>query len=529
MKILVTGGTGVIGAGAIPALLKAGHEVRLLSRGALRDAEEYPSGVEPWPADVTDESALQGAAERCDAVVHITGIVEEIPPKLTFERINVGGAAKLVREAERAGVRRFIYLSSLGADTGESPYHKSKLAAENIVRESSLDWIVLRPGNVYGPGDEVISTLLKMIRALPAVPMVGRGDQPFQPVWFEDVGEAIARACHPDFPSRRVFEIAGPDVTTPSELIEKLGAITGRKPAQLALPAWLARLGVGMAERFGGAGARWASDAGLAVPLNSDKLQMLLEGNVAKGPSGLAGDFGIEPTPLDQGLVALADALPELLPEDGVGSLERKRFWADISGSRRSPAELLGLFCDNISEVMPIEFAAEPGAPTASRQGATMTGSIPGRGNIQVRVEEQTGTSVTLATLEGHPLAGTVSFRAEPTAEGLRFTVEVHARPSNILDWIALRTVGAPMQNQNWKEVVERVVALSGGAAPEGVQKSVESLDADESAAVEKRVRDMVRRRKRSEHDGSVLEPEAAQKAAGGRRNASQAGNVPAH
>src|SRR5688572_27887151 len=134
MKILVTGGTGVIGAGAIPALIKAGHEVRLLSRGADRDARDYPERVEPFAADITDPESLVGAAQGCEVVVHITGIVEENPPENTFEKINVEGTRNILEAASTAGVRRFIFLSSLGADVGASAYHQSKLRAEQLVQ-----------------------------------------------------------------------------------------------------------------------------------------------------------------------------------------------------------------------------------------------------------------------------------------------------------------------------------------------------------------------------------------------------------
>ena len=98
-------------------------------------------------------------------------------------------------EAARAGVRRFLYVSSLGADRGSSDYHRSKFAAEEIVERSGLSWTIVRPGTVYGPGDEVISTILKMVRSLPAIPVIDDGEQLFQPIWYEDLGRAIARRC----------------------------------------------------------------------------------------------------------------------------------------------------------------------------------------------------------------------------------------------------------------------------------------------------------------------------------------------
>lgn len=148
MKILITGGTGVVGAGLIPVLLEKGHQLRLLSRGAESDARDWPDGIESFPADVRQPGEFRGAADGCDAVVHITGIVDEAPPEATFESVNVGGTRNVLAEAARAGVKRFVYISSLGVDRGQSDYHRSKRAAEDAVRRHSGAWVILRLGNV---------------------------------------------------------------------------------------------------------------------------------------------------------------------------------------------------------------------------------------------------------------------------------------------------------------------------------------------------------------------------------------------
>ena len=194
MRVLVTGGTGVIGAGLIPELLAGGHRIRLLARGAEEASREWPAAVESFQADVTHGGELRGAADGCDAVVHITGIVAETPPEITFERVNVGGTRNLLKEASRAGQPKFVFISSLAAERGASAYHKSKRDAEALVREYGGPWVILRPGNVYGPGDEVISQLLSMQRTLPAIPMIGSGTHNFQPIWYIDLGKAIRRA-----------------------------------------------------------------------------------------------------------------------------------------------------------------------------------------------------------------------------------------------------------------------------------------------------------------------------------------------
>ena len=491
MKVLVTGGTGVIGAGLIPALVREGHTVRLLSRGAEEDAREWPTGVESFAADVSDAASLASACEGCDAVVHITGIVEEKPPEVTFQRVNVDGTRYMLDEAARAGAPLFVFVSSLGADRGTSPYHRSKLEAEKLVSQYAGDWIVVRPGNVYGPGDDVASTLLTMVRTLPAAPVVDFGTQRFQPVWHEDLGEALARAVAMPELRRQVLEIAGEEIVTTNDMLDRLAEITNRQVLRAPVPATLASIG-----------AQIASMLGMPLPLNESKLTMLVEENFIRDGSenALTRVFNIAPTTLDVGLRKLADALPEQLPGDGFGSLERKRYWADIAGASVDAAGLISLFKANATEVMPIEFDAEPGTPNVVAEGVTMTAALPMRGNIQIRVVEVTDTHVTFATIAGHPLAGVVRFGAKESNGHLRFEVTVYARASNPFDWLVMKTVGGPMQDANWMSVVENMVRHSGGEASEGIQHETLTLGDDSAERIEGWIKDLILSSKRTEH-----------------------------
>lgn len=501
MKILVTGGTGVIGVATLPQLLKAGHEIRLLSRHADQEIAQFPRGVEPFPADLAAPADLDRALAGCDVVVHLAGIDAEQPPELTFAKVNVEGTRHLCAAAAgREPPPFFVYISSLGADRGQSDYHRSKFAAEQAVQGYPGPWLILRPGAVYGPGDETLSTLLKMVRSLPAVPVVNQGDQKFQPLWCDDFGHAIAAAVsRPDL-AGRTLELAGSEVTTTNAVLEQLGRITRRHPARLSVPAALAAAGTRAAEALGHLADRWAESAGLGMPINTARLQMLLEGNIIPPdrPNALDATFGIAPTKLEDGLEWLADLLPEQTPGDGVGAVERSVYSAGIIGSRYTPAELIDVVCEHLSDLMPIEFAAEPGAPTAAHEGTTMTGSIPGRGHIQVRMIDRAETSATFVTIQGHPLAGVLTLAAEREAPGLRFLIETVTQPANVLDWLTLRTIGGAMQSQNWRTVVRRVVDISGGAAPNGVQKTHERLNEHELQKFNERVQELVAAQKRA-------------------------------
>jgi NADH dehydrogenase len=478
MKVLVTGGTGVVGVGTVTALVRNGHEVRVVSRHAERDARRWPQGVEPWPGDVADPESIRGAGDGCDAVMHLVAVVDENPPETTFDRVNVRGTRHIVREAERAGVPKLIFVSSLGCDRGSSAYHQSKRAGEKIVRDFDGEWLIVRPGSVYGPGDDQISLLLKMLRTLPAIPIIGGGDHPFQPIWHEDLAEALVRALERDDLARELLELAGPDVTSQNDLIDRLSRITAREPVRVPLPDFFAKAGMAA-----------LGVVGIEVPFSDSQLAMLREGNVIDEPNrnALTEILGVMPTPLDRGLELLADAQEELRPEEGIGPLVRKRFWADIERSRRDPDQLFEHFRENLSELTPgfIEVGAEPGTSSVIEEGATLTLSLPLRGHIQVRVAEAADRRITFLTLEGHPLAGAVRFLFEHHGPDVRFEIQVYDRPSNVVDFIAMRTVGDFLQNRTWNAVVENVVRASGGEARDGIRSESGSLSDEDARTVE--------------------------------------------
>jgi uncharacterized protein YbjT (DUF2867 family) len=495
MKVLVTGGTGVVGKAAVDELLKAGHTVRLLSRHAASDARQWSAGVEPHEGSVASAEAVAGAAEGCDAVLHVAGIVSENPPEATFQEVNVEGTRRLAREARRAGVRRFVYVSSLGADKGDSGYHRSKYEAEQVVRaEAPPGWLIVRPGNVYGPGDEVISLLLKMVRTLPVIPLVGSGDQPFQPVWVEDLGLALARAVERENPRETAIDVAGPDVTTMRETLELLARITQRSPVLVPVPEFLARAGTQALETLG-----------IDFPVKDDQITMLKEGNlIPEGAvNGLTEVFGVTPTTLGEGLGKLADTLPETLPSEGTGTLHRQRYWADIVGSQLTADQLFEVVRTEFYNLAPsglLQVGAEPGSRTAMEEGATLTLEIPLRGHIQVRCVDTSDRTITLVTLEGHPLAGAIRFDVQDApGDALCFEIRSFTRSADLVDRIGMRTFGQVAQRATWRSVVQAVVDRSGGTAPDGVHEEESSLRGQDAEDVEKWVEEVVMRFRRKQ------------------------------
>lgn len=477
MNVLATGGTGVLGTGVVTELVRRGHHVVHLGRHADHDAQAWPSGVTGWRGDVANAKSIEGAAEGCDVVLHMAGIAVE-HGDATFEAVNVRGTANVLAEAERAGVPRFIFVSSLGAPIGRSDYHKSKVAGEALTRRFPGAWTIVRPGNIYGPGDGQISLLLRLVRGpSPIVPRVGDGEQPLQPLWWEDCAKALATIVErPDLAGREL-DIAGLEVTSQNDLIRRMSEITGRGARGISVPDHLVTLG-----------AKVISLVGWPMSFTRDQATMLAEGNVVpeNGINALQAILGVTPTPLDEGLRRLAALQPEQFPTGGIGTLKRKRYWADIAGGRHDAESLFTLFKRHFSDVLPIFVNAREDQSVEITEGDTVTLSLPMRGHIQVRAVEVDSRHATVITLEGHPLAGAVRFLAEERGRNVRFQVEVFDRAATVVDLVTMRTFGDLLQNRTWRHVVERMIEHSGGRAEDGVHQETESLDDDKAQAVER-------------------------------------------
>jgi uncharacterized protein YbjT (DUF2867 family) len=495
MKVLVTGGSGVVGRSAVTALIERGHVARLLSRGAATDAKGWRGGVERWPADLTAPASVAGSGNDCDAVLHLVGIVAENGPDETFERVNVGGVRTMLAEATRASVKRFIFVSSLGADRGSSAYHQSKAEAEALVRRFPGEWVIVRPGPVYGPGDEHLSIMLRMIRTLPVLPSIGDGNQRLQPIWHEDLAKALAIAVDHPGVANRVLEIAGPEVITQRGLIDRMRRLTGRHIPSVPVPESVAALGV-----------RALEASGIGSPIAPSQLEMLREENlIGEGKPNALDELGVPATPLDEGLRRLTDDQTVQLPHEGVGELHQKIFAVDVRPSSYDAARLFEYLRDHLLDLMPSLIDSDPERSNPSRieEGATLTMALPLRGNIQVRAAEVANGRITLLTMAGHPLAGAVRFATFDIDGGVHFEIVVHDRAANLVDWMLMRPVGDQLQDATWIRLAESVARVAGDPAPE-VKRVTRDLDAAAAQTVDRWAKDLALRLQRKSHPGGA-------------------------
>jgi len=136
--------------------------------------------------------------------------------------------------ARAAGVRRFVHMSAVGArpEAGATPYHRTKWQAEELVRDSALPYVILRPSLINGPENAPIRTLARLHHALPVIPVFGDGRFPTQPVWIEDVALAFALGAERD-ELTGTFELGGPAVLTYEDFVLAIGRAAGRSHGDL--------------------------------------------------------------------------------------------------------------------------------------------------------------------------------------------------------------------------------------------------------------------------------------------------------
>jgi NADH dehydrogenase len=239
--ILVAGGTGFIGSAAVRRLLRDGLDVSVMS--AHPGKRSRGDGARVVEGDVLRPETLPGAVGGADVVVQAltfpTFPVEKPSKGFTFEEFEHRGTERLVRAAEEAGVRRYVYVSGVGvAPDAEKVWHRAKWAGEQAVLGSSMTSCVLRPSWVYGAGDRALNRFVAFARRGPAVPVIGDGSQRVQPVFVEDVAEVVARAASVDGPTG-VYEVGGPDVMTMDEVLTHVMRALGKRKRLVHLPAAL--------------------------------------------------------------------------------------------------------------------------------------------------------------------------------------------------------------------------------------------------------------------------------------------------
>ena len=230
--ILLTGATGTIGSALLRRLTVDGRPVRCLVRDPRRLGDQRVR-VQIALGDLSHPASFRNALRGVDTVVHLGAAIRD-QPRTSIEETNAVATMRLVRAAERAGTKRFLFFSAMGATLhSRTRFFRAKALAEKAVRESSLDHTLFRPSIVYAPGDPWL-TLLDRISYLPAVPVSGSGRALYQPIWAEDVAECVIRVLDGRAPSELC--LAGPQTLSYDDIVRTAMAASGRRRPLVHLP-----------------------------------------------------------------------------------------------------------------------------------------------------------------------------------------------------------------------------------------------------------------------------------------------------
>ena len=289
MKVIVLGGSGFIGSHVCEKLAALGHHITIPTRRltGAKHLQMLPR-LELLPCDVHDPLQLATAVAGHDVVINLVAVLHGNEAR--FNHVHVALVEKMVAACKAAvSVKRIVHISALGAALdAPSMYQRSKARGEQVLQASGLDHAILRPSVVFGAEDKFLNLFAKLQGLFPVMPL-GGADAQLQPVWVEDVAQAIVELFHYKNNSclRTIYEACGDKVYTLAELVQLAGRCSGQQRPIIKLPNWMASTQATMMEFAPG------------EPLMSrDNLASLLVPNIASGKLPGLRDLGITPASL---------------------------------------------------------------------------------------------------------------------------------------------------------------------------------------------------------------------------------------
>lgn len=252
--IFLTGSSGFVGSAVLAELRARGWQVHALTHRRSPEADADPL-VWSFAGGLFDPATVDAAMQGCSAAIHLVGIIAERPADgVTFERIHVEGTRRVIESAQRQNVRRVIHMSALGArPDAVSDYHRTKWQAEELVRNSGLDWTIIRPSMIHGPGGEFMEMEAGWAHGRRApflfMPYFGKGalgtggSGRIQPVFVGDVARAFVEAIENTKTIGQTYDLGGPDGmdwATMHAIVSRV--LRGRSRMSLGIPTWYARL-----------------------------------------------------------------------------------------------------------------------------------------------------------------------------------------------------------------------------------------------------------------------------------------------
>ena len=290
--ILLTGATGTVGSALLRRLTAAGEPVRCLVRAPRRLGDQRVR-VQIALGDLANPPSFRNALRGVDTVVHLAASIRD-QPRTSLEELNAVATLRLVRAAERAGARRFVFFSAMGArHHSRTRFFRAKALARQAVETSPLETTIFSPSIVYTPGDPWL-TLLEHFSYLPLVPVSGSGRAVYQPIWAEDVADCVVAALMASGPRRRSFELAGPDTLSYDDIVRAVSGPLGRGRPLLHVPLPLVRVSLELLRRV----------AGQKVFATWDEAELMEEPMTTARGTTDAEALGVRPRPMSSVLGA---------------------------------------------------------------------------------------------------------------------------------------------------------------------------------------------------------------------------------
>ena len=241
--------------------------------------------------DVVENLGLESGMDSVDAVVHLVGIIMEVGGA-SFEKVHYQGTRNVVAAAKKAGVKRFVQMSALGArPDGVSGYQTSKWKAEEEVRRGGIEHVILRPSIIYGPRDGFVTQMVKVMRSAPLFrPVVGHGQYRFRPIYVGDVADCFVQSLAGDKAVNRTIDLVGPEELTLDQVLGAIADCVGVRKPPIHVPFTFMYMN--------------AAILGVLLrrpPVTTDQLRMLREGSTAD-PAPMLRTFALNPIGFREGL-----------------------------------------------------------------------------------------------------------------------------------------------------------------------------------------------------------------------------------
>jgi uncharacterized protein YbjT (DUF2867 family) len=292
-RIFITGGSGFVGKTIIRHLLYEGYHVTTLSRSksSVPQSLRNDDRLSVHQGDITDSGSFIDAVRGHETVINLVGIIKEKRSSgITFGKIHVDGTRNAVDAAFKAGIRRFIQMSALGAsENAESEYHKTKWEAEEIVRHSGLDFTIFRPSVIIGENGEFLKMLADTIRKFKSFPLFNGGTSLMQPIMVDDIADGFVKCIELKNSFGKTYEVGGITKYSFKQIIHLVADALELRVYTPSVPLWMVKPFIRIFQN-----QPW-------FPLTMDQLAMLLKDNVTDSTL-FFDDLDIHPVDFTQAL-----------------------------------------------------------------------------------------------------------------------------------------------------------------------------------------------------------------------------------